>query len=175
VAGDNCIRRTTDGGQNWSSSPGVDKDYSGICAVSDQKAWATHTGLHRYITYTTDGGDTWTKIEQLNGEGLPQMSNISFATLPINLYDMIISLIEDVEQLVDEGSLNKGQGNALIKKLEKVLDRLIDDRLKPAINKLNAFLNQVDAFIRRGVLSPEDGQDLSDQVNDIIELLSFPL
>jgi photosystem II stability/assembly factor-like uncharacterized protein len=185
VAGDDSIYRTTDGGQSWDSSEGLLPGgiaWMGISAVSDQKAWAAFGGYDYidkvefgYIASTTDGGTTWTNIEQINGEDLPPMSNISFATLPINLYDMIISLIEDVEQLVEDGVLNKGQGNALIKKLEKVLDRLIDDRNKSAVNALGAFSNQVDAFVRGGVLSPEDGQNLSDQVNDIIELLSFPL
>jgi hypothetical protein len=78
-------------------------------------------------------------------------------------------------QLVDDGFLSQGQGNALIVKLEKGLDRRVDDRLKPAINALDAFSNQVDAFVRGGVLSPEDGQDLFDQMNNIVELLSFPL
>ena len=171
VAGDNSIWRTTDGGQSWDGSPGNDKAYMGICAASDQKAWASHVGRWRYIAYTTDGGDNWTKVEDLNGVALPSMWNISFATLPINLDDMIISLIEYVELLVDDGSLNQGQSNALIVKLEHALDRLVDDRPKAAINALNAFSNQVDAFVRGGVLPLEDGQDLSDQVNDIIELL----
>jgi hypothetical protein len=71
--------------------------------------------------------------------------------------------------------LNKGQGNALIVKLEKALDRLVDDRLKTAGNVLNAFSNQVDAFVRGGVMLPEDGQYLSDRVNYIIEHLFSPL
>ena len=72
---------------------------------------------------------------------------------------------------MDDGFLNKGQGNALIVKLEKVLDRLANDRPKAAINALGAFSNQVDAFVRGGVLPLESGQDISDQVNYIIELL----
>jgi photosystem II stability/assembly factor-like uncharacterized protein len=183
VAGDNAIYRTTDGGQSWDNSADHGLAgciaYMGISAVSAQKAWGSyvHETLVGHIAYTTDGGNTWTKVEKLceECEFLPNLGNISFATQPINPNYLIISLIEDVELLVDDGFLNQGQGNALIVKLDQVLDRLADDRLKPAVNALDAFSNQVDAFVRGGVLSPEIGQDLSDQVNDIIKILRFPL
>jgi hypothetical protein len=142
----------------------------GICAVSAQEAWASHFFSYGAIFHTTNGGTSWTTIDQLDGEDLPGLFTISFAAQPITNY-LIISLIEDVKQLVDDGFLNKGQGNALIVKLEHALDRLADDHLKAAINTLDAFSNQVDAFVQGGVLPPESGQDLSDQVNHIIELL----
>jgi photosystem II stability/assembly factor-like uncharacterized protein len=177
VAADFGIYWTTDGGLSWDSSANYGLvgavAFMGVSAVSAQKAWGVyvHEPDPGLIVYTTDGGAIWTIIDQLNDEDLPGLQNISFATLPINLDDMIISLIGDVEQLVDDGLLNKGQGNALIVKLERGLERLADDRLKPAINALDAFSNQVDAFVRGGVLPSEIGQELSDQVNNIIELL----
>ena len=177
VAGDNGIYWTTDGGQSWNSSEGLPSPlaWMGITAVSDQEVWCSNNnGRYPGIGHTTDGGTTWTKMGLLNDVPLPPMQNISFATQPIINY-LINSLIEDVEQLVDDGFLNQGQGNALIVKIEQVMDCLVNDRLKPAVNVLNAFLNQVDAFDRGGVLPPETGQDLYNQVNYIIELLSFPL
>ncbi len=178
VAADHDIYWTHDGGKSWDygknyrlTACGWDLAWMGISAVSAQKAWGSFAFSGGCIAYTTDGGNSWTKVETLDGENLPGLWTISFATRPINLNDMIISLIEDVEQLVDDGLLNKGQGNALIVKLEHALERLADDRLKDAINALDAFSNQLDAFVRGGVLTPESGQDLSDQVNDIIELL----
>lgn len=114
------------------------------------------------------------KLEELDGTKLPSLWTVSFATQPIQDY-LIISLIEDVDLLVEVGILNQGQGNALIVKLEQALDRLIDDRLKPTINALGAFSNQVDAFVQGGVLPPLIGGALSDQANYIIELLIFTL
>ena len=176
IAYDYDIYWTTDGGLKWDSGSNHGLHVDGlavmaISAVSDQEAWGMHHNTLGAIYHTSDGGNTWTTINKLNGADLPSLGNISFATRPINLDDMIISLIEDVEQLVDNGFLNKGQGNALIVKLEHALDRLTDDRLKAAIHTLEAFSNQVDAFMRSGVLPSEIGQDLSDQVNDIIGLL----
>jgi photosystem II stability/assembly factor-like uncharacterized protein len=174
AACDHSVFWSTNGGESWGNH-NVAPYTMDISAVSSQEAWAARNGVGGCIYHTANGGSTWTTLEELNGEPLPQVQGVSFATQPINPDYLIISLIEDVEQLVDEGSLNQGQGNALIKKLEHALDRLDDDRLKAAINALGAFSNQVDAFVRGGVLWPEDGQNLSDQVNDIIELLSFPL
>lgn len=71
--------------------------------------------------------------------------------------------------------LIKGKGNALIVKLEKALDRLVGDRLKTAGDALDAFSNQVDAFVRGGVLPTESGKEHSEQVNYIIEHLFSPL
>lgn len=171
VAADYGIYWTHDGGKSWvQGGLGTSKVNMGISAVSADEAWASHWGLYGAIYHTTDGGTTWTTIDQLNGKDLPGLWTISFATQPITDY-LIISLIEDVEQIVDEGFLNQGQGNALIVKLEHALDRLAGDRLKAAVNALDAFSNQVDAFVQGGVLPPEHGQDLSDQVNNIIELL----
>ena len=176
VASDFTIYGTTDGGKSWNPSGDslpTGLAYMGICAVSAQKAWASHYAVWGGIYHTTDGGGNWTT--QLDNERGPGFFTISFATQPINLYDFIISLIGDVEQLMDDGSLNKGQGNALIVKLEHALDRLANDRLKAATSAFYAFSNQVDAFVRGGVLRHEDGQDLLDQVNYIIEHLFSPL
>jgi photosystem II stability/assembly factor-like uncharacterized protein len=174
AACDHSVYWSTNGGESWDNH-NVAPYTMDISAVSSQEAWAVRNGVGASIYHTADGGSTWTMLEELNGEQLPQVQTISVATQPINPDYLIISLIEDVEQLVDEGSLNQGQGNALIVKLEHALDRLADDRLKAAINALDAFSNQVDAFVRGGVLPPESGQDLSDQVNYIIELLCFTL
>jgi len=182
VAADFGIFWTTDGGETWENSGdhGLSGDlaFMGISAVSADEAWASHAARYGGISHTSDGGNNWTTIEKLcdECEDLPGLWTISFATQPINLDDLITSLIEDVEQLVvKDGFLNKGQGNALIVKLEKALDRLVDDRLKAAFNALNAFSSQVDAFVRGGVLPIESGQELSEQVNYIIEHLYSPL
>jgi len=76
-------------------------------------------------------------------------------------------LIEDVEALVAAGSLNAGQGNALIVKLETAIKNLDKGKADTALNNLNAFVNQVMAFVKGGVLSPEEGQALIDVANAI--------
>ena len=134
VATDFNIFWSIDGGQSWNSSDvGGYLAYMGISAVSAQKAWGSYVNeiVSGHIAYTTNGGTTWMKVEKLCDEcdGLPSLWNISFATQPIYPDYQINSLIEDVEQLVDDGFLNKGQGNAINVKLEKALNRLVGDRL----------------------------------------------
>ncbi|MCK5316178.1 MAG: DUF3372 domain-containing protein, partial [Anaerolineales bacterium] len=74
--------------------------------------------------------------------------------------EMIRSLITEVEVLVEAGSLNEGQGNALIAKLETAIKNLDKGKAKTALNNLNAFINQVQDFIEEGVLTQEEGQSL---------------
>ena len=62
--------------------------------------------------------------------------------------DPIDDLIEDIEDLVDDGLLNNGQGNSLISKLENIIDKLNNGQTSVACNKLDAFINQVNAFIK---------------------------
>lgn len=172
VAGDGGIFWSTDGGLNWdghNAGPYI----MGVSAVSSQEAWASGTGRDRSIYHTTNGGTTWTRIEQLNGEDLPDMNNISFATLPIT--DYLIDLMVEVVAFVEVGYMNKGQGNALIVKLEHALDHLINDRRVATVNVLGAFSNQVDAFIQNGVLPGVLGYRLIDRANDFIELISSSL
>ena len=67
------------------------------------------------------------------------------ATTPQQMVDDIIAKVEALE---DAGVLNKGQANAFIKKLESAKKSINQGNYIPAINKLNAFINQVNAFIK---------------------------
>lgn len=83
----------------------------------------------------------------------------------------IEGLIEKVHELVDRGELNKGQGNALIAKLDAAIKQLDRDNVHVVINQLQSFINEVEAMIRSGLLLPEDGQPLIDAANEIIAIL----
>jgi hypothetical protein len=86
--------------------------------------------------------------------------------------DGIDDLIGDeVEDLVEAGSLNEGQGNAFLGKLENAKKKLDQGKTNAALNLLNAFINQVNSFISEGILSPAEGQALIDAANGIINLI----
>lgn len=173
VAGDFGIYWSTDGGLSWdkhNAGPYI----MGVSAVSSQEAWASGTGTDLCIYHTTDSGTTWTRIDQLNGVPLPGMNTISFATRPIT--DYLIDLMVEVVAFVEvNGYMNKGQGNALIVKLEHALDHLINDRRVATVNVLGAFSNQVEDFIQDGVLPSVLGWMLIDRASDFIELISSSL
>ena len=92
--------------------------------------------------------------------GGPRGGGVLFRIAP-SAEDSIVGLIEQVRQLIGPpGPLNGGQGNSLIKKLEAALDQLGKGNVTPAINKLEAFVNEVEALIRSGRLTEAQGRPL---------------
>ena len=173
VACDHSVFWSTNGGESWGNH-NVAPYTMDISAVSSQEAWAARNGVGGSIYHTADGGSTWTMLEELNGEPLPQVQTVSFATKPIT--DYLIDLMVEVVAFVEvDGYMNKGQGNALIVKLEHALDHLINDRRVATVNVLGAFSNQVEDFIQDGVLPSVLGWMLIDRANDFIELISSSL
>jgi len=81
-------------------------------------------------------------------------------------------LIGDVEDLVTAGVLNRGQGNALISKLENILAKIDRGQIRAAINQLEAFINQVEALVSGGTLTTEQGAELIAAANDIMDALA---
>src|SRR5690606_21416923 len=77
-------------------------------------------------------------------------------------------VIEDVQALVDDGTLNSGQGNALITKLQHAIERLNAGNETAAMNQLNAFVNQVHDFVAIGVLTEAQAMPLLEQVASIL-------
>ena len=84
----------------------------------------------------------------------------------------IQALINNVESLVAQGVLNHGNGNALISKLEAARKQLERGHIRPTGNQINAFINQVDAFIRSGKLTPQQGQPLIDAAMNILQQIA---
>jgi hypothetical protein len=80
-------------------------------------------------------------------------------------------LIDDVGELVASGTINSGQGNSLVSKLETAIKQLERGNVRVAINLLEAFINEVNSTISSGVLTPAEGQPLIDQANAIIVAL----
>lgn len=83
----------------------------------------------------------------------------------------IEALIDDVAELVEGGSLNRGQGNALTVKLEHARAQLGKGKVKTAVNQLQAFVHQVDDLVATGVLAPEEGAALVAMAQRIITSL----
>jgi pullulanase-type alpha-1,6-glucosidase len=80
-------------------------------------------------------------------------------------------LIGDVEDLVADGVLNHGQGNALISKLERIQDKIARGQINAAMNQLEAFIHQVEDFVSDGILTAEQGAALIAAAEDIIAFL----
>ncbi|MFC1991967.1 lamin tail domain-containing protein [Chloroflexota bacterium] len=69
--------------------------------------------------------------------------------------------MDTIEDLIDNGVLNNGQGNSLLVKIENAISQLENSNNTAALNQLNAFINQVTALVENGILSPEQDIDLT--------------
>jgi hypothetical protein len=77
-------------------------------------------------------------------------------------------LIESVQSLVADGSLDPSQGTSLVALLDGALQALDQGNNTAAINKLTAFVNQMNGLIRTGALSSAKGMPLVETAKEII-------
>jgi hypothetical protein len=77
----------------------------------------------------------------------------------------IQQIINSVNDLQNAGALNGGQANALTAKLEAAIQQLDKGNSTPAANQLEAFVNQLDAFVKTGVLTAAEAQPLAAAAN----------
>jgi hypothetical protein len=83
-----------------------------------------------------------------------------------------LALIDEVENLVAQGSLNEGQADSLRAKLQAALKQMNRGNFNAAANQLQAFINQVEAFVNAGKLPQAQGQMLINLTNEIIRQIS---
>ena len=78
------------------------------------------------------------------------------------------SAIALVNQMVADGKLNAGNGNSLTAKLNAAIQQLHRGNTTPAINQLEALLNELDAMVRSNRLSAADADVLRVLVTRVI-------
>jgi len=110
--------------------------------------------------------------------GLPQGSDSQTFTLeilddgdPPEIDVLIENTIEEIIDMVEEGTLNYGQGNSLIVKLENAAKKITSSQNSAGQNILNTFINQVQTFVKTGKISDAEGQSLIDDIQIIIDNL----
>jgi len=81
------------------------------------------------------------------------------------------SAIALVNQLVTAGKISSGNGNSLTQKLEAALKQIEAGKTTPAVNQLNAMLNELDAMVKSGRLSAADAEGLRTLVQRVIQSL----
>ena len=82
------------------------------------------------------------------------------------------NLIDDVNRLVNEGKIAPGKKyKGMIRKLNETLTALERGNERVACNKLHDFIDQVNAAINADPLTPEEGQELIDAANTLINIL----
>ena len=76
-----------------------------------------------------------------------------------------------MEEVADIETINDGQANALLSKLQNAINKIESNQINGAIGSLKAFINQITVFINSGKISPEVGNPLIEAVNNIIYTL----
>ncbi len=83
----------------------------------------------------------------------------------------IESLAEDIEELATAGYLDFGEANALTVKLESALKSVDKGNDISATNQIQAFINQVDAFVQTDKLTSGQGAELVAAAQNIVDQL----
>lgn len=82
--------------------------------------------------------------------------------------ERIGALKTEVQHLVAQRVLNRGQGQALSSKLNAALHKLNQGKATPAVNQLHAFVKQAEAYKHNKILSMGQAQALINAANTII-------
>ena len=163
----------------WSIPMAPDNTFSVTGPDGNVAGTFTYNPVAQVQTFTPDAllapGTTYTvlvsgaaSVGVPGGDSGVQQVPVTWDFTTITITEQIKRLIAEVEALRDDGTLNRGQANALITKLEGAIKKLDQGQDRVAINRLRAFTNQVYSFIDEGLLSAEIGQALIDQANAII-------
>ncbi len=116
-------------------------------------------GFSSALTITTAGAPpgnyllTLTGTDARAGIGGTRTANLNLQVL--TPAQAIPNIINKIEGLQGAGVLNKGQANSLIVKLNHAIDSLTMKPNQPtACNQLQAFVNEVHAYVSAGILTP---------------------
>ena len=86
---------------------------------------------------------------------------------PTGPEDTIQDTVDQVIEMVEDGKLSEGQAVSLIQKLDSAIKKLEDGKDNSAYNMLQSFINHIEAFIKSGVLTFEEGQPLIDSARAV--------
>jgi hypothetical protein len=91
---------------------------------------------------------------------------------PLTASEHIAAMATELEGLVEAGMLNGGNANSLKRKLMAAARSLEAGRMQAAANQIRAFMLEVEALMRSGRLSEEQGQWLLEDSNVLLATLT---
>jgi hypothetical protein len=143
--------------------------YAYACSTGAPLGPATTANTHS-CTYS-EGGDYEVSGQVTDKDG--GSSDVYQVTVTVISYQAgAAGLIQLVQSLLSSGVLGDGNANSLISKLEGAIQQLDQGNLGSAVNKLEAFINEVEALVVSGKLTSGQGQPLIDAANGIITALT---
>jgi hypothetical protein len=117
----------------------------------------------------------------VNGDGVPDLlisalggdpngvaeAGEAYVVFGVSAEATVAGMVLDIEQLLDDGDINNGVANPLLKILGNVLDSLDRDDTEAACNQLADFITTTQDKIDDGKLDAGDGQALIDSANSV--------
>ena len=166
--------------RDTSSDGSVVVGFSSSASGGEAFIWDSTNGMQNLNTVLTNAGVVLTGYTLLTATDISDDGTkiVGFARGPLGLEAFLVelplppeeqaqNLIEDVEDLLDDETLNAGNANALIKKLEGVIKNIEQGDTDVACNELETLIDQVEAFVNSGKLSSPTSDDLISAVNEI--------
>lgn len=162
------------------AAPGVLANDSDPVEGSPVTAVLVSDPAHGTLTLNADGSFSYTPAANYSGtdsftykanDGGADSNIATVSITVVSASSLIDTLIAKVQALVNNGVLDAGNGNALISKLDNAKKKLMSGQPAVAINMMQAFINQVNAF-SGSQLTPAQAQELITDANAIIAALN---
>ncbi len=118
------------------------------------------------ISYTIEDDGTTAGVAD------PRTDTANVSMTVLSATDQLQRVIDKTNDLLGAGVLNAGNANALNAKISGPIAKLAKGQDTAAVNQLNAFIKQVDAFIKTNKLSTQEGGELKDLVKSAIRSIS---
>jgi len=153
---------TDPGADSWSAT--VDYgDGSGVTALP-------LTGMQFTLDHTYTAAGTFTVTVRVNdGDAVSSRTQTVTVLTPVQGTEYAIAL---AAHLLADGMLERGEANSLTAKLDAAKRQLERGNTVPAVQQLEAALNELDAIVRSGRLASADADPLRLLVTRVIRTLS---
>ena len=163
-----AVTETLVAGSSLSGLPTIGLSLSGLpsgATASFSPASGTAGGFTSTLTITTANAPPGTYELTLTGtDARPLIGGTRSATLSLTILtpaEAIPNVITTLEGLETAGVLNQGQANSFIVKLNHAIDSLNSKPEQPtACNQLQAFVNEVNAYVSAGKLTQAQADTL---------------
>lgn len=126
------------------------------------------------VDFADEGGNTGScEVVIVLQDNNPDTDTDGISNACDNDFDIGI-IIDNTIAYIEGLGLNGGNTNALTGKLADALGKYCQGKVSQALNKLNAFLNQVQAFENAGKISASEAAYLTAAANAIIAAINDP-
>ena len=131
-----------------------DLDFDGVTFDVDA------LGVAPTIYLAEDHAERAIALRVTDEEGETDIQQTTLTVTALSAADRVELIGDQVDTFVASGLLDPKDAAHLLKTLDQVLDRLESGKTTPAINKLGAFTNKVQALVNSGRLDAESGDAL---------------